>query len=308
METYDDSFMDALDTAMGAEPAPLPKADEPVDEKEETSDDVDAEESASDQAPEDGVGEEKSEEGEDGEPEEPAIDPPAMWTDEGKEAFKTASPELQKYIIENEKLQNGAVTRAQQEAAEYRKQNASIGQFAEQVSQSLSKAQLAFKADWDGVTEAEWDNLAIENPDEFKRLRQAQRDQSAVIAQLEQAEQEARSYHKAQWVEAEANSLVQDLPELRNPENMNKLIQFAVNEGLTMDELGELSAKGFKIIHKLMRATQSQAAPAPAEEKKEEKKVIKPSLRPSGVTQQRARTADDKFKADPSWQNLVNIL
>ena len=257
----------------------------------------------------------ESDEGENGEPATPALDPPVMWTDEEKANFASAPAELQKIIVEREAAKDAEVTRAQMRAAELVKANSAIGQIVEGINAHLETSKDLFAAKWDGVTQDDWNALAYSNPAEHKRLFGEYQAEQKALETLKAKRTESEALAKAQWVDNEANILFTELPELRNPENMNKLVKFAIAEGVTPEELDNLGAKFWKILNKTYRLSQGQTpkpvpVPDPQKLKTEQtpgKPALKPSIKPSGLARPR-QGAMEQFRAAPTRDNLAKLL
>jgi len=262
---------------------------------------------ASDEAPPE-VSEEEDEDGDKVEPEK-VIDPPANWSDEGKVAFASAPPELQQYLLKHEAEIQAEVGRRQVEAAEARKQASAVQELFTNVDTHLKNTQDVFDAKWRGITQDEWDALAYTNPEQHKALKAEYTAEQKALETVRTQRAQAETIARDQWVKEQAEVIRRDLPELSNPETSDKLVKYALNEGITMDELNGLSAVGFKVLMKAFRAEhpiQPKTPATPAAQPAPNAPAVKPSLKSTGV--EKRGNQFTRFEKDPSRENAAALF
>ena len=280
----------------------------PVDKAEETSDDADTEQgSASDDAPQE-VGDEGDHETEGEEPQEPeqveAVEPPANWTQEAKEAFKGAPPEIQKIIREQTALQDAEITRQQMQSAELRKSFERVEETAAAIEGWVTHSQDVFDAKWKGVTQEDWDHLAYSNPEQHAALKREYLTEKNAIEAVQQERERIVSEAKSVWINEQANILKRDLPELQKPENLKQLVEFSKSLGVTDAQLGEFDATAFKILwgyKQLQAEVKALKSGKPAQSNRP-----KPSM--TTAVSGKPKSVRDQFAKDGSIASLTKLL
>jgi len=259
----------AVDRAMArraappAEQEPVPGADtvespegegEPVVETEENSE-------AAPQAADDGEGAPETdtpdvEQVQEPDPAQPKLDPPARWDAKGKELFAKLPVEAKDYILGREKLQQAAITHAQQKSAEVTKTFETRIQHLESVAGNIGEHYvdpgLARMKEWDAWFASEdADALAVENPAEFlqqqNRYRREQRDLQKHIAAKTQAETEAFNAYAQEQARLIPELIPELADEVEGPKRKSELFTYLRSEGFDPERIRGISAKEAQI-------------------------------------------------------------
>lgn len=245
--------------------------------------------------------------------EQPTIEPPAGWTTEHKEWFKSLDPVRQEFLLRRDKEHQRAEARRANEHAELQRQLQSEAQQAAQERQALAQAlgqykdplKLEFQQRFYDVLSGQIDpvSLARHDPARFAEY-QAYQEKFNHIAATEQAlqaraqqEEEARF---SQFRKAENERLTELIPELKTKEAFEKfdvdVSNYGLSLGLPAERIRQASADELTILHKAMMWDRAKAAQAAAPKvtpppQKPVPKVLKPS---NGADQSRT---DDKYAA-----------
>ena len=228
---------------------PAAEAEAPEIEAEPTAE--------TDEQPEEVVAEEQEEVA----PEEPAIDPPKSWDAEAKAVFQTLSREAQAVIATREADRDRAVSQANQQANDVKKQAekafGEIGQYKARLDDLLPKALETFKSRWEGIDWVQWtrdDPIAALEGKALWEQEQAQLDQ------LQAAHRTAEATEYQQFVATEAEKLPAAAPDLADPEKgaerKRELGQFLQGQGYTSEQLKWIGATDLALAYDAMRYRQ----------------------------------------------------
>lgn len=231
----------------------------------------------SDAAPETDTGEADAE----SEPEQPTLSPPARWDADMKALFAALSPEMQRKLVDRDKTQQAAITKAQQEAAEARKRAEADTQIKDRLNTALTRAEQTFRGKWDGI---DWQKWAQEAPEKAAAARlqfDLEREQLHELQAAQHAEQQ-KAY--SAFIEAEETRLRDLDPELADPEKGKErraeVGQYLIESGVPADALSNISAVELVIARKAMRYDRAQAAMS---EPLKPKITASPPVKPAGA-------------------------
>lgn len=201
--------------------APREELSEPEEQDPNVNDEADAE-----------TGDEETPEGE-GEPEEPAIEPPHSWKAEARQHWDTLPRETQEYLRERDREQTQFVNAKAQEAAQARetvRQQAmeELAQFKEQQAiQYRALAQQFFPREPDERllhTGNPQDHLTYQQQEAaYRRGLAQQRGLQQAIAQETAEAQRIRGQQEQAAMQAEVERLRTELPEWFDPEKAANL-------------------------------------------------------------------------------------
>lgn len=237
---------------------------------------------------------------------EPAIDPPASWSAEYAETFKTLPPALQKVISERESERESGVNRKLQEAAEQRKayeaRQREVDQYAQTYGQQLQTAlqavQAQIHADFPEVrSAADLVRLQREDPlrfQEFQARQMVVQESAALLQQQQQRQQAAQQKALQDWARGEWTKLTTEVPEWGKDEGlaireMNEIRSHAIKMGIPEQEaMAPWSAPAVMMARESMlyRKAKSDAAKAKIANLP---KVVKPGMAPEAGEAERAR-------------------
>lgn len=228
---------------------------------------------------------------------EPTIEPPAGWTAEDKEWFKTLDPARQDSILRQYKGSQAAEARRQNEYAEQMKQLQAEHQAAAQARQNLESAlreyanplMREFQQQFADVLRGQIDPVQLSRTDPARYLQfQAYQDKFRQIeetqARIQQENARAEETQLAQFRQTENEKLFDLIPELKNPQAFQKwdadVSQYLLNAGVPAENIMRASADQLAIAHKAMlwdRAKAAQASKPPPQQSKPAPKMLKPS-------------------------------
>lgn len=210
----------------------------------------------------------------------PAIEPPASWASDDKEAFSKLPPDLQQRIAAREAERERAVSQSQRDAAEQRKaaeaEKAQIQlerqQYAQRLQSFIPQLHQAIQGKYANV---DWNKLASEDPAQWAALKQQFETDSLRLRVAENEarrvqDQQKQEYEKrvADFVSEQKAELARKRPELAKPEAVQKLHKFLTDEGFTAEDINQLvDHRTFLIVHDAMRFREAQAARAVAADK-----------------------------------------
>ena len=219
------------------EPEPAPAEEEEI-EPEVATDDLEEEE-------------------EESEPEIQALDAPALWDENAKTLFAEASPALQTFLLEREKLQQAEIGRRQQEAAQLRKERVDEKQ---QLSSEIARSRLRFEGKWDGVNDASL-LAAVQaqqiTADDAARIQLEMNADKQAVEQLDAALSQIEAKDYQTFITEQADLLTTLAPELADPVNgpaiKGEMITYL--RGLDYDDvsLKHISARDMSLAHKAMK-------------------------------------------------------
>lgn len=263
----------------------------------------------------------------DGEAEAEPMNAPQWWDAEAKAKFAALTPDLQAIVRAQEDKREAVVARAKQEAAEYRKQADSevqgVRALADQLGEFVPQAVETFKTRWDDVDWQAWSQRIQSESDPeaatrdlaaFNSARLAYEEQKAQVEKLQSARIEAEQMAHQAFMREQAEELTRLAPELaKNPETLNAIGKYLVEQGIPADQLRMISANEAVIAHKAWLYDQAQAKAkasiAPAKPKAPPVRTV-PSVgsgqAPSANRQ--AAVAKNRFAQTRSVDDAVALL
>jgi hypothetical protein len=157
-----------------------------------------------------------------------AIEPPASWSTDEKQAFSQLPPALQQTVARRESQREAVLTQRSQEAAEARRaydgeRQAAVAQRAEYLA-GLQKMLVLAAPQAAALNNVDWEKLAAENPAECVRL-QAMRDSlksrlGSIEQEFQQGHQQMSAYQQQQLAEVvtkEHQALNEKMPDFSDP-------------------------------------------------------------------------------------------
>lgn len=312
----------SIDAAVGALNALAP--DEGDDEQEneasaQLADDADA--------PGDDLAGDGDEDADQGEPGDPAVEPPHFWAAEDKEAFAQLPAALQKAVTENDAKREQYVSSVIEQTANVRKQLTAEMETVQAVKTrletALPEAEQMFAVRWsaeDG-SPPDWLEIAKEFGTDAAEVLKGQfaADTAALKAIREaaaQTEKTALEHH----MQTEAAAIATKVPDLadraRGPALRAKLSSFLRSEGYSTDELNWAGARDYSIAYDAMRWRELQsgmsgkaqgdnAQPTPGKAT-----TLRPSATPNvrGSQKREAIQRRDRFQKSGSIDDAVAYL
>lgn len=310
--TFDAAVASLIPAEAPVDAAEPPPEDEPQQQTEEIPAESQAETASE---PEEATAEGEQQETE--EPEAPALDPPALWDDAGKEAFANLPREYQETILAQVGKQASNASKAIEQAAEARKaaegHASKVTQLADALNGFLPKAMETFKGRWDGV---DWTTLAQQLDPQQYQIARAQYDaERQQLEQVQAATQQAEQLAYAQHVKQVETDLPNVAPDLADPKDGNarlqKVFAFLNARGYQPDRLKHVTAEDLALAYDAMRWREAQANAKTATKPppKPAAPVVKPTAAQSGTTQQRAaQLAKNRFAQTRSIDDAVALL
>lgn len=208
----------------------------------------------------------------------PPIDPPARWTAEDKEWFKTLPPERQERILRGEQGQRSAEVKRQQEleadrraAQEAREAAAQERQYFSSVLQQYKNPLVSsYQQRFADVLSGEMDVLRLSQDQPRWNEYQAYQAKFAQIAQQEQMlAQRAKEDADARLelhIEARNNQLIEAMPELKDPKNFekfeNNICGYLLEKGIPAQRIRQAEFVDLEIAYDAMRWRDAQKAKA----------------------------------------------
>jgi hypothetical protein len=231
-----------------------------------------------------------------------AIEPPASWSSDEKQAFSELPPALQQTVARRESQREAVLTQRSQEAAEARRaydgeRQAAVAQRAEYLA-GLQKMLHLAAPEAEALNNVDWMAVA-QNPAEYTRL-QAMRESlksrlGAIEQQFQQSQQQLQQYQLQQLAEVvakEHQQLNSKMPDFGDPVKGNQLRKdlgsyLQDHGGFTAQEIN--AAYDHRLVMlaiKAMRYDQQLAAAASADTKRNN---IAAPVRPPGSSQDNDR-------------------
>jgi len=248
-------------------------------------------------------------------PDEPALDPPKLWTKEAKERFATLDRQTQEYLIKQDEARETEIKRARTEIAERDKalarEREGIGQQRTQYEQALPvlmqmlNEQGSQFADIKTIADAE--KLLDTDPLRYMKWDAHQKKIQAVQSQMQAVQQRTAEELNRKWEEfsTEQDKLFHEkLPDMADPVKAEKITKAAVsyltNSGFEPEELTKLwhgkagislrDARVQLIIAEAVKYREAQEAA-----KKAKTQTVPPVQRP-GVAQPKGASDAAKLK------------
>ena len=286
---------------------------EPAAEAESEPETVTAEETA------------ETEDGEaEGEPEQPAIEPPRFWDAEAKKRFSELPHGLQELVLAKETERDKATAKAIEEAALKRKaadgEASRIAQFNGVLDKLLPQAEETFKSRWENV---DWNAVVDQyGAEQALKLRNDFEREQGQLQQLQAAKQEAMEFQRTRYVEAEEAKLPELCPDLVDPKHGSErrvaLGKFLLSQGAQPEDLRNISALATSLAYDAMRFRQAQAkakeqAAAPRTPARQPATQARPSVRPTAAparagSPQQARIQQLSRKPSLTVDEAVELL
>jgi len=250
-------------------------ADDPVEDTEEISEpetEVSDQEAEEVEAPEfTGVDPESDEEVIDDQPIQ-TIAPPIGMTDNDKSHFVKLTPESQRFLVEQEALRTADYQRKTQEVAAQRKEAETL---KSQYTDTLEQQKQLIEQYASGMTILEQPDaeLATSDPDEYIRqlahFNSQKAEQEKMVVEYDRINDEqakANTERQQEFIQSEANKLVDLIPEFKDAKKAPKLAQdignYAIqNVGLTQAQLGNLTATEIQTIYKAYKLDNAPKTP-----------------------------------------------
>lgn len=250
-----------------------------------------------------------------------AIEPPVSWTAEEKSEFAALPLATQQAILRRESERDRGISTRLQEAAERNRQlDAQLQQTAAEranISQMLRASILQLNPELVRFQSVDWDKLAVDNPAEWARQRQAYdsvngRMQTAIaqLQVLDQQQQQESQRKLMTYRQEEFNKLIQKIPEFNDPAKVqaeNKELMSYLSKpdiGYTEQELLNIyDHRAIVIARKAMLYDKMIAAKNSAVTKKVPPSNVR-QLRPGVKPPQGAKEEADTAKARALRDNL----
>lgn len=263
------------------------------EDEEIASEDVPSEDDApEDQASEEGEGE--------GEPDQPAIEPPSSWDNDAKGKFAKLPPDLQEYISERERARDTVTYQRLQQAAQERQavqqQQAEIAAVRDAYEQRL----LVFAKQLESNVPEEFREIRSE--DDLFRLADTNpalvvkfnqwRDKVSRVAQDLQRVQQERAYEaemsfaqeRGAVLQQEMAELAQKWPEFADPQKgraiKGEIADYAKQLGFTDEEINTLADHRLVLVLRDALAGRKAATSLQSAQKKVAAKPLPKVVRP----------------------------
>lgn len=209
---------------------------------------------------------------------ESPIEPPARWTAEDKEWFKTLPPDRQERILRGEQGQRAAEVKRQQELAAERERYQQEAQAAAQerqyfqsrIQQYRHPVEDAFRQQFADVISGQTDLFRLAQDQQRWPIYQAFQAKFHQIAEAEQmlshrAQQDEQA-RLSQYIEARNTKLFETRPELKDPAKFQKFDEdvttYLRGYNVPDDRIGKISYEELDIVEKAMKWDAAQKAKA----------------------------------------------
>lgn len=273
------------------------------DEDEEiASDDVPSEDDApEDQASEEGEGE--------GEPEQPAIEPPSSWDSEAKGKFAKLPPDLQEYISERERARDTITTQRLQQAAQERQaaqqRQAEVSAirdayeqrllvFARQLESNVPEEFREIRSEDDLFRLADTNPALVVKFNQWRdRVSRVAQDLQAVQQERARQEELAFAQERAEVLQEESAAIAQKWPDFVDPQKgpaiKSEIADYARQLGFTDEEVNTLADHRLVLVLRDALAGRRAASSLQNAQKKVAAKPLPKVVRPgSGEASSRA--------------------
>lgn len=249
------------------------------------------------------------------------VDAPQWWDADAKGKFGDLPPEVQAIVRAQEDKREAITQKAKQEAAEARKAAAQEAEgfrsLAERLSQTLPKAEQAFKSRWDGMTPQLWSELAQADPQEAFRLKLEYDTEMAELASVRATEQQATQIAQQAHFAEQRRILSEKAPELaKDPETLRELGNYIVQSGIPPEAISQATADELIIVNKARlwdlaqsKAAKTAAAPKPTAPTSAPQKSVAPTARVAQVPakQRQTNALVNRFNQTKSQADLVAL-
>lgn len=248
------------------------------------------------------------------EPAAPVVDPPSFWDADAKAAFASLTPEQQTIVSDQATKQATEASKAIQKAAERAKtaetQAAKVSDLATGLNEFLPKAVETFKGKWEGIDWARW---AQEDPTAYVQGKAQFDVEQMELQQLSAAKEQAEKLAAESFVKAEFEKLPEVAPDLVDAKEgaarRKALASFLIEQGVSHEQLPNISAMEMSLAYDAMRYRQLKAAP-PKVAPKAPAPAARPPARPGAAspTPNRASTAANRYAQTRSVDDAVALL
>lgn len=237
-------------------------------------------------------------------PQEPAIDPPATWAAEDKDAFQALPRDLQEKIVKRERERERLLSERAREAAEARKSvetdKAQIQQerafYAQQLQTFIPALQQQIAGEFHDIkTIADVTRLAGEDPARWAKWQAQQTALAHAQAEHQRIqEQQTRELEtkRNDFIREQREKLLEKLPDLRDRKKAEAfrdgIADYLGDQGFSSEEIGRLADHRHMIlIDKARRYDEGQKAKASAQVK-----TVPQVLKPGTAKQTNAKAEE----------------
>lgn len=237
---------------------------------------------------------------------EPPIDPPASWAKDAKEAFLALPRDLQQTVAERERERTADLHRRQSAADKARQDAEAAAQTIAAERQryanylaSLQQQMVTLDPVIAEGQKTDWDKLAVDDPAEWARRKQAF---ESRVNHIQMLEAERRRVEQVSFQERSAKmvqTLKADIPELADEKSWNKfnseISAYLVKEGFAPEAISsETNPLLIKQARKAMLYDKLMAEKAKIEQKKQPAAAPR-ALRPGATVE--GNGSDPRFDA-----------
>jgi hypothetical protein len=246
---------------------------------------------------------------------ETVIEAPHFWSAEKKAEFAKLTPELQAYVLENDRQAQRTVSQKLEEAATARKaaeaEMEQLKVLTERISTAAERAEEAFADRWSAFTPEAWVQLAKENPSQYTALKAQYDAEQAAVQQARTARDAAAQIERAKWVNEQSERLKTLAPELVDPvkgdANRLAVAEYLKSQGVSEQDIPNVGALEASIAWKAMQYDKSVSAlkTRPATER--------PPVRPAAAPSQSQKTsalakAEAQFNKSGSLEDALRLM
>jgi hypothetical protein len=205
-------------------------------------------------------------------PDQPVIAAPKSWDAAERAEFAKLPRAAQEIVAARETERDKAVSRAQSEAGEARKQVetqlAGVGEFKAKLDQAVTKAQTVFAGKWDGI---DWLTFAREDQAAYTIAKAGFDADQAELASIEATQAEAAEVQRKaedrefqSYLQAEREKLTTEAPDLvdpaEGPARIAKVAKYLLSKGVTSTQLENISAFELSLAYDGIRFREGQDA------------------------------------------------
>lgn len=281
-----------------------PEAEEPDIPEGDQPSDLDAPETASEEA------------GEEVEPDHPAIEPPHFWSADAKARFAELPYELQLVVQENEKAGSKATTQKLEEAALAKKAADAkaevLASLADRIEAAAQQAETTFASRWQGMGPAAWLKLSRENPQQYIQLKAQYEAEHDAVQRAQTAKDAAEQVRRQTWHTEQAEALKTLAPDLVDPvrgqQNREELRTYLIANGVAEQDIANVGALEVTVAWKAMQFDKLQALKPTL--KSQPKAALRPAAAPPAVpsAQREIQTLKNRFAQTGSREDAVALM
>lgn len=289
--------------------APVEAAPEPEDDQSEAV--PTAEDEPGQGAPATG-----DEEAEPADQEAPVIDYPRSWAAEDREVFAALPEDARTIILARENQRDSAVSKAQKEASDARRAAATevskLTELKPQIEGLIERASKTFADQWSNI---DWVAWAQQDPGAAMAGKFQMEQERDELARLGETQKTVNQLEIQKFTEAEAAKLPEVCPDLADPKEgparRKSVAEFLLKQGITYDQLPNVSAVEMSIAYDAMRFRQRQTPPplkAPTSPALTKTPPARPAASPSRSPDNELATAKRRFAQTGSREDAVAIM